>query len=195
MSVHIDVADVLRKARSATGTTESHHKPVTTQPLHQAAATGVTGATTDALGAEHGIPKPHATAARERAALRCGLAALADHLNIATDRLERIDDEWLALLVRMPTDSLPTFLLALHDMATRHAGEVPADDTAVICCAGCGPVYAHPTTAAVLPVVDGWPRALGCPWCAIRKTGGQVPRPNIDCTGCARFISTPRAAP
>jgi len=32
--------------------------------------------------------------------------------------------------------------------------------------------------AAALPVVTGWPRALGCPWCAIRKADGAIPRPN-----------------
>lgn len=64
---------------------------------------------------------------------------------------------------------------------------MPFDDTAPIYCERCGPVWVHPDVAAVLPVVDGWPRALGCPWCFIRKAGGYVPRPPVTCETCASF--------
>lgn len=77
--------------------------------------------------------------------------------------------------------------LALDDTATRWAGKVPLDETAPIYCTQCGPVWTHPAVAAVLPVVDGWPRALGCPWCFIRKAGGYVPRPLVTCDTCASF--------
>jgi hypothetical protein len=44
-------------------------------------------------------------------------------------------------------------------------------------CQQCGPVWIHPDIVAALPMVNGWPRALGCPWCFVRKAGGPIPRP------------------
>jgi hypothetical protein len=74
-----------------------------------------------------------------------------------------------------------------RDIDDRHAGRVPAGDTARMLCRGCGPVWIHPDIAAVLPVVDGWPRALGCPWCFVRKAGGFIPRPSVTCESCRHF--------
>lgn len=74
-----------------------------------------------------------------------------------------------------------------RDADDRRAGRVPAGDTARMLCNGCGPVWIHPDIAAVLPVVDGWPRALGCPWCFVRKAGGYIPRPSVTCEGCGHF--------
>jgi hypothetical protein len=74
-----------------------------------------------------------------------------------------------------------------RDTDDRHAGRVPAGDTARMLCKGCGPVWIHPTIAEVLPVVDGWPRALGCPWCFVRKAGGYIPRPPVACESCRHF--------
>lgn len=65
-------------------------------------------------------------------------------------------------------------LLVAGDNAARQAGKVLLDDTAAIHCQHCGPVYVHPSIAVVLPVVDGWPCALGCPWCVVHKTGGYM---------------------
>ncbi|MBB6246183.1 hypothetical protein [Rhodanobacter sp. A1T4] len=66
-----------------------------------------------------------------------------------------------------------------RDTDDRHAGRVPAGDTAAMHCELCGPVWIHPSIAEVLPVVDHWPRALGCPWCFVRKAGGYIPRPSV----------------
>jgi hypothetical protein len=38
-----------------------------------------------------------------------------------------------------------------------------------------------------LPKVGGWARALGCPWCFVRKAGGFIPRPSIACGDCQHF--------
>lgn len=70
------------------------------------------------------------------------------------------------------------------DTSERMAGRVPKGDTAAMICKGCGPVWIHPDIAAVLPVVNGWPRALGCPWCSVRKSGVAIPRPTITSRGC-----------
>lgn len=74
-----------------------------------------------------------------------------------------------------------------RDTDDRHAGRVPTGDTARILCKGCGPVWIRPDIAAVLPMVDGWPRALGCPWCFVRKAGGYIPRPPVTCESCHQF--------
>ena len=73
------------------------------------------------------------------------------------------------------------------DTADRHAGRVPEADTAAMHCQHCGPVWIHPAIAACLPVVAGWPRALGCPWCFVRKAGGYIPRPPVTCGDCQHF--------
>lgn len=108
---------------------------------------------------------------------RAALLALANSLGIDRRIVHALPETDMALWELAPPESLRGYLLALADTATRQAGKVPAGDTAAICCAGCGTVYVHPTIAAVLPTVAGWPRALGCPWCAVRKAGGRIPRP------------------
>lgn len=110
---------------------------------------------------------------------RAALLVLADQLGVDRAVIGRIPAADLPLWTTMPAEALPAYLLALVDAATRHSGRVPVGDTAPIHCTHCGPVYVHPGIAAVLPVVAGWPRALGCPWCATRKAGGYIPRPPV----------------
>ena len=83
--------------------------------------------------------------------------------------------------------SLPPTCRRWQTRRNARPGGVPAGHTAPTHCAHCGPVWAHPGTAAALPVVGGWPRAAGCPWFAIRKAGGYIPRPAVSCEGCAHF--------
>lgn len=94
-----------------------------------------------------------------------------------------------ALVERIPAADLPDYagmdnaelsalLSMLADDADRERGVVPPDDTAAIVCRSCGPVWVHPAIARVLPMVDGWPRALGCPWCFIRARGIGIPHPH-----------------
>lgn len=123
----------------------------------------------------------------QRPDTRAALLALADRLGIDRSTVVRIPSADLPLWSTVPADALPIYLRALDDVATRQAGKVSPDDTASIYCQHCGPVYVHPEVAAVLPVVNGWPRALGCPWCAIRKAAGAVPRPRVTCETCASF--------
>lgn len=118
---------------------------------------------------------------------RAALLALADRLGVDRAAVVRIPSADLPMWAAVPADALPNYLRGLGDASTRQAGKVPSTDTAAIHCAHCGPVFVHPVIAAALPVVAGWPRALGCPWCAIRKVGGIVPRPRITCETCASF--------
>lgn len=83
----------------------------------------------------------------------------------------------------MADGALQALLSMLRDDADRRAGRVPKGDTAWALCQRCGPVWLHPSITSVLPVVDGWPRALGCPWCFVRKAGLYVPRPPVPVAG------------
>ncbi len=123
--------------------------------------------------------------------MRAALLALADGLGLDRTIVHRLTTADLADCAGFPDDSLRGYLLALDDTATRQTGKVPLDDTAAILCQHCGPVYVHPTIAACLPVVAGWPRALGCLWCFIRKAELYVPRPRITCDTCQHFQCDP----
>jgi hypothetical protein len=120
--------------------------------------------------------------------LRTHLLALADADYLPAALVHRLHDLDVAACDGLDDPQLRAFLHQLHDTATRHAGKRPAGDTAPILCAHCGPIWAHPSIAAALPVVGGWPRALGCPWCFVRKAGGTIPRPPVACEGCAHYI-------
>lgn len=118
---------------------------------------------------------------------RADLLALADRLAVDRAHVHRLDDDGLTLLAAVGEGGLRAFLLAAEDAAIRRAGKVPPGDTAAILCRHCGLVFVHPDIATVLPVVNGWPRALGCPWCFVRKAGGYIPRPPVTCEGCRHF--------
>lgn len=119
--------------------------------------------------------------------LRAHLLALAAAEGIDADHVHRLHDLDVAACIGLGARQLADYLAMLADTADRHAGRVPLDDTAPMHCERCGPVWIHPDIAAVLPVVDGWPRALGCPWCFVRKAGGTIPRPPVTCEGCRHF--------
>jgi hypothetical protein len=121
------------------------------------------------------------------AAIRTALLAHGELLGTDPALIRSLSEVELASYADVPAHLLPGFLGLMMDTADRHAGRVPLDDTAAIHCEQCGPVWINPSIAAVLPVVDGWPRALGCPWCFVRKAGGYVPRPPVTCGGCRHF--------
>jgi len=111
--------------------------------------------------------------------LRAHLLPLAAGAGIDADHVHRLHDLDVAACIGLDDRQLAAYLSMLADAANRHAGRVPEGDTAAMHCEQCGPVWIHPTIAAVLPVVDGWPRALGCPWCFVRRAGGVTPRPPV----------------
>lgn len=132
-------------------------------------------------------PKSAPASGGDRSWMRAALLALADGLGLDRAIVHRLTTADLADCAGFPAAALRAYLLALDDTATRQAGKVPVGDTAAIYCARCGPVFIHPDIAAVLPVVNGWPRALGCPWCFVHKAGGYIPRPPVTCEGCRHF--------
>lgn len=105
--------------------------------------------------------------------------------------VHRLPDPDVAGCIGLGHSHLTAFLSMLEESAERHAGRVPYGHTAAIHCRHCGPVWAHPAIADALPVVSGWPRALGCPWCFVRKAGGYIPRPPVACSDCQHFTPDP----
>lgn len=126
------------------------------------------------------VPTEKGKGAAASVDIRPGLQALADRLGLDDAIVRQIPAADLPMWATVPAEALQSCLLALNDATTRRAGKVPSVDTAVIRCAHCGPVYVHPAVAAVLPVVAGWPRAIGCPWCVVRKAGGDLPPPPVS---------------
>lgn len=94
--------------------------------------------------------------------------------------------EWLrAVPAEQHPGALRAWLDTLADEADMRAGRKPPSYDAPVLCARCGPVWLPAAQARLLDVRDGWPRALGCPWCFIRAAGGFIPRPPVragDCT-------------
>ena len=123
--------------------------------------------------------------------LRLALLALVGRHGFNAAHIHRLKDPDVAACAGLDDAQLVAYLALLDDSAVRWAGKRPAGHDAAILCHHCGPVWAHPDIAAVLPIVGGWPRALGCPWCAIRKAGAYIPRPPVQCMGCVDYQAGP----
>lgn len=110
-------------------------------------------------------------------AIRFRLLRHAESLGVDPALIRRLPEVDLIGYAGAPDHLLRDFVELTMDSADRQAGRVPWGHTAPIHCTHCGPVWAHPSIAAALPMVGGWPRAAGCPWCHVRKAGGYIPRP------------------
>lgn len=119
--------------------------------------------------------------------VRARLLAWAERLGGDPAQIRALSELDLAAYASTSDHLLLGFVELMMDTADRHAGRVPAGDTAPILCARCGPVWAHPSIAAALPMVSGWARALGCPWCHVRKAADYIPRPRVSCERCLHF--------
>lgn len=84
--------------------------------------------------------------------------------------------------------TLIAYLRALRDSAQRELGQCPSDETAVALCRSCGPIWIAPEVASVAPVVQGWPRVLGCPWCHVNNRQA-IPRPAVG--ECRPVVGVP----
>jgi hypothetical protein len=121
--------------------------------------------------------KPAILAALTAGELHARLESLALAEGIAAELADRLCDDDVRACAGLPDTALIAYLRCVRDSDLRERGEVPPDETAVICCARCGPVYAAPEVARVLPVVAGAPTAIGCPWCTNCARGLPIPRP------------------
>jgi hypothetical protein len=127
------------------------------------------------------------------------LAKLAPPTLSATERMLRairasgLPDELLGAehgepvgLVALTDRELSTYVNMLAETSAREQGKRPADETARAWCRHCGPVWIAPEVAEVAPVLDGWPRLLGCPGCHVRNRAALA-RPVVTCAECAHF--------
>ena len=92
------------------------------------------------------------------------------------DDLAALSDKQLCIYVAM-----------MGEGDLRERGKTPPDETARALCRHCGPIWINPSIASVAPVVEGWPRLLGCPWCHVRNRQA-LPRPLVACGDCQHFI-------
>lgn len=100
--------------------------------------------------------------------------------------LHSLPDEDVRACADLPDKSLRAYVRALAETDLRERGVQPDGETARALCAHCGPVWLTPEVAAVAPVVAGWPRVLGCPWCHV-EARRSIPRPLVACGDCERF--------
>jgi len=108
--------------------------------------------------------------------MRQTLRALADSEGIARALIDKLGNADACDSSSLTTETLTAYVRAIRDIDLRKRGKVPADETAVAICRSCGPIWTHPSVAGVAPIVDRWPRLLGCPWCHVRNREG-MPRP------------------
>lgn len=121
---------------------------------------------------------------------RLELIRLAKAAGIDERLVLALSDEDLTACAGLSETSLHAYLLAARDADLRQQGKRPPDETAAAMCRRCGPVWLHPAVTAAPPVIDGWPRVLGCPWCHLRNPR-LMPRPTVQCRDCQHFIPDP----
>ena len=119
------------------------------------------------------------------------LTGFAKDMSLDNALVDRLSDADAAECKALSDNAAKTYLAMLAEDAVREAGGAPQDETTSMLCAQCGPVWTTPEVAAVLPVVEGWPRALGCPRCHIRSNGRRFSRPTVACGGCRHFVRDP----
>jgi hypothetical protein len=107
------------------------------------------------------------------------LLSIADAEMIDPELVHRLPADVVEICTGLAKETLRAYLRALRDTALRERGNVPGDETAAALCRHCGPIWLHPAVARVVPVVDGWPRVLGCPWCHVRNRE-VVPHPKAN---------------
>jgi hypothetical protein len=122
----------------------------------------------------------------ETAAIRARLLILAAADVLDADLVHALPEVDVLDCAGLPDETLRATLRGFRDDDLRERGKCPADETAPVLCPHCGPVWFAPEVAAVLPVVWGWPRVLGCPWCHVRNRQA-IPRPSVACGECQHF--------
>lgn len=115
-------------------------------------------------------------AATDLAPLRANLLAIC-RSHLLPERLALdLPDADLVGCEQLTPEGLAHFLRCLLEREGMQRGIAPAGWTQASHCARCGPILLWQGA----PVHD----VIGCPWCAIRRAGGTVPRPAVTCAAC-----------
>ncbi len=108
--------------------------------------------------------------------LRNRLLRIADADRIDSAIIRALPEADVADCAGLDDATLCAYIRMLRDSAMRERGKRPDDETVPAVCRHCGPVWIAPEGAACAPVVDRWPRVLGCPWCHVTARDA-IPRP------------------
>lgn len=109
------------------------------------------------------------------------LLKLAESEFLPLDLVEGIPVADLADIEGESDAVLAAYLRALADTAKRKEGIAPPSHTTAALCAHCGPVWLDPELARKLPIVNGWPRCEGCPWCHVDVPFQRPPVTSATC--------------
>ncbi|MDN5882178.1 MAG: hypothetical protein L0H37_07385 [Nitrosospira sp.] len=122
----------------------------------------------------------------EREGVRERLRSAGTRANVDPALADRADDATLRDCIGESDVVLAELMHCYAVDQAREAGRIPAGHDARVWCKRCGPVFLSPGLANGLPVKDGWPTALACPWCWIERR--NFPRPRVTCGACRHFI-------
>ena len=121
--------------------------------------------------------------------LRARLRELADHQGLPRSLVDNLTDADLAPENGAPVlgdAALIRWLHTLDENARMREGIPPSGWTQASHCHHCGPVK----------LWQGAPlQVLGCPWCHVRRAGGKVPRPAVQCATCMHMRRMPQTSP
>jgi hypothetical protein len=117
---------------------------------------------------------------------RLRLLAFANAEYLDSDVIERLDELDVVACAGLSDECLIAYVRALHDGQQLELGKALPEDTARAMCRHCGPVFIHPSIAAIAPMIDDWPRVLGCRCCHVRNRRA-MPRPRVHCGDCKHF--------
>jgi hypothetical protein len=154
--------------------------------LRVEAPKGALTADLKAVLTEHKAELLDALSIDPRADLRAKLEGMAYAEGVDPRLVRNLPDDDIAACAGLDDEVLIVYVRALRDTDLRERGKRPDDETAVALCQFCGPVWAHPAIVAVAPILDGWPRVLGCPWCHVRNRRAMA-RPPVTCGKCQHF--------
>ena len=114
--------------------------------------------------------------------MRAHLLTLADAQRHAPAIVHRLHADDIAACVGLPDESLRAYLRALDRGTDMDRGIAPGGYTQASHCDGCGPVWLWQGAPA---------RLVACPWCFRRKAVKALPRPQVACGDCIRYLPDP----
>ena len=122
---------------------------------------------------------PDVTELRTRLLAICRSHALAERL------VANLSDAELEGCELLSPEGLVRWVQVLAENERMRQGIPPDGWTQASHCHHCGPVKLWP--GAPLHVI-------GCPWCHVRRAGGQVPRPSVTCATCTHQQQQPNTS-
>lgn len=124
--------------------------------------------------------------APDHAELRAHLLAICRSHALPERLVANLPDAELEGCELLSPEGLVRWVQVLGENERMRKGIAPPGWTQASYCHHCGPVKLW--AGAPLHVI-------GCPWCHVRKAGGQVPRPAVTCATCQHMRRMPQTSP